>query len=625
MSNKDPNNNTIIFNSGLLNQNQIQNQNKESNKENQTQSPLNQLFNKNRVYLLFSKDEKLLKSIKEDIESNLIAVKNPSSLYNYLTTLYNFKQYIILNNFESRTIIDSFRLAKYVILKKNFKLFNQGDKTDSFYLVLSGLIGFSLKSTSLKPNITKEINSIKSGTYFGEYGFIFRINRTVSAYAKENTLLLKFDKKCFKEYYYNNIVGSENICKKFVVNHINTMKKLGTNAFNQNYREIKKIYCLQGSPVFLSGEKADSFYLIFKGSCCLKKGLNNLIIKDEGDLIGIESLFKDKYETTIYTNSEDVVLLKFVIKAFNNKIINQFKKEFNKYYQNQKYMIELWEENYKNYKNKYKLNFFNLLQNYKTNKINNSRIMNKIKLSEISGDMNKIKEENYSSLRKINYKFRPSKISLKLNRSESMKFFKPKLNIKPNMIQDIKNAYIFDKISNSQNHDISNKINKNKNNGNKNLKFFAQRINSAKTKYRLKFKKNKKNYSYFAEEEEKNIIPAYKKINLDNHFSFQNFKLKKKRINSAIYKYKTNINDNKRAKDKININFNKKYISYEKFEKTMKILTDNLFKSEKKEKEKKQNISNIIENEKSHNMNNNNMPIMIIRNYSMFNDSQKFF
>ena len=121
------------------------------------------------------------------------------------------------------------------------------------------------------------------------------------------------------------------------------------------------------------------------------------------------------------------------------------------------------------------------------------------------------------------------------------------------------------------------------------------------------------------------MIPAFKKINIDNHFSFQNFKLKKKRINSAVYKYKININENKRPKDNININFNKKYISYEKFEKTMKLLTDNLFKSEKKEKEKKQNISNDIENEKNHNTNNNNMPIMIIRNYSMFNDSQKFF
>ena len=142
------------------------------------------------------------------------------------------------------------------------------------------------------------------------------------------------------------------------MNHINTLKKLGISAFNQYYREIKKIYCVQGTPVFTSGEKANSFYLIFKGSCCLKKGLYNLVIKDVGDLIGIESLFKDEYETTIYTHSDDVVLFKFVVNTFTNLILNDFRKEFDKYYQNQKNMIELWEENYKKYKNKYKLNFF---------------------------------------------------------------------------------------------------------------------------------------------------------------------------------------------------------------------------------------------------------------------------
>ena len=149
MSNIDSNNNSIIFNSELLDQNHNQNQNKESTKENYTQSLLNQMLNKNLVYPLFSKDQKLLNSIKEDIESNLISIKNPSLLYNYLITLYNFKQYIILNNFDSKTIIDSFRLGKYIILKKNYKLFNQGDKTDSFYLVLSGSIGFSRKLSSL--------------------------------------------------------------------------------------------------------------------------------------------------------------------------------------------------------------------------------------------------------------------------------------------------------------------------------------------------------------------------------------------------------------------------------------------------------------------------------------------
>ena len=590
--------------------------------DNHTQSPIKKIVKRTKINLAFFQNEKLIKAIKEDIDSNLINVKNPNSLYEYLITLNNFKQYIIMNNFESQIIKDSFLLGKYIILKKNIKLFNQGDKTDAFYLIISGSIGFSLKSSPLKSNSSQEINSIKSGTYFGEWGFIFRIKRTVSAYAKEDTLLLKFDKKCFKEFYQKNIVSSENISKKYVLNHISSMKKLGITSFNQYYREIKKIYYVMGTPVFLSEEKADSFYLIYKGSCCLKKGLNNLLIKDEGDLIGIESLFKDKYETSIYAHTEDVVLFKFVVSSLNNFILNELKREFNKYYLNQKYMIELWEENYKKYQNKYKLNFFNLLQNYNTNKIMNTRIMNKINLSDITGDKSRKKEENYATPKKINIKFNSSKISLSLNKSESMNFFNPKININSNPYYNIKSAYIFDKISNSPNHNITSIIKKSKKNINRNLKYFVNNIDSFKTKTRLKFKKIKKNYSYYIEDD-KNFLPAYKKINLDNHFSCQNFKLKKKRIKSAIYKHKTNINDNKKKKDIININFNKKFLSFEKFEKAMKSLTDNLLKSEKEEKAKKHNISNIIENEKNQNMYNNNMPIMIIRNYSMFNDSLK--
>ena len=612
MSNIDSNNkikNTLI------------NQDKENNNDSHSESSIKEIFNKTRINLLLSKNEKLLNAIKEDIDSNLIRVNNPDSLYNYLISIHNFKQYIVLNNFEPKTIIDSFRLGKYVKLRKNFKLFNQGDKTDSFYLIISGTIGLSINLNSLKSNTSKEINSIKSGTYFGEWGFIFKINRTVSAYAKEDTLLLKFDKNCFKEFYYHNIIGSENISKKFVLNHINTLKKLGISAFNQYYREIKKIYCVQGTPVFSSGEKANSFYLIFKGSCCLKKGLYNLVIKDVGDLIGIESLFKDEYETTIYTHSDDVVLFKFVVNTFTNLILNDFRKEFDKYYQNQKNMIELWEENYKKYKNKYKLNFFNLLQNAKTNKIKNSKILSKIKLNELSKDKNKKKEENYASPRKMNINFYPSKISLNLNKSESMKFYNPKLNIKQKPYKNIKNEYIFDKISNSPNTGVTIRLNYNKEkNLNKSLKYFAKRVASFNSKNKQKIKKN---YSYFADEE-KEFLPAYKKINLDNHFSYQNFKLKKKRIISALNKYSININNVQKQKERIKINCDNIYIPNEKFEKAMKFLTDNLKKSEIKEKEKKQNISNIIENEKNQNLNNNDVPIIIIRNYSMLNDPLKF-
>lgn len=347
--------------------------NSHNNNNNNTKSTIKQIFKKQRVNLYLLKEEKLLNSLKDDIESNLVTVKNPNSLYDYLFNIPNFKQYVKLYNFDSKTITDSFKLAKYVKLKKNFRLFNQGDKTDFFYLVIYGSIGFLLNSLSLKTKQPIEVNAIKAGTYFGEWGFIFKITRTVSAYAKEDTLLLKFDKNCFKAFYQENIVKAENNGKKFVMNHIITMKKLGFSAFNQYYREIKKIYYSQGTQICQASENANCFYLIYNGFCLVKNGDNNLIIKDVGDFIGIESLFQDKYETTIYTHSEDCLLFKFMINTFPKLILDNLRNEFFNYYENQKRIFKLWEENYEKYQNKYKIDFNNLIQNIKRNKIRNKK------------------------------------------------------------------------------------------------------------------------------------------------------------------------------------------------------------------------------------------------------------
>ena len=136
----------------------------------------------------------------------------------------------------------------------------------------------------------------------------------------------------------------------------------------------------------------------------------------------------------------------------------------------------------------------------------------------------------------------------------------------------------------------------------------------------------KLHYTSFVEEE-KEILPAYKKINMDNHFSSQNFKLKTKKINSALIRYQLKNNCNKKKKQQINLN--KNYISTEKIEKIMKQLSDDFFKIEKKPKQKNKNNSYFKENNKISNDDiniNNNIPLMIIRNYSFINGSQnKFF
>ena len=595
------------------------NQNKSNNNGSNTKSTIKQIFKKQRVNLHLLKEEILLNSSKADIESNLVTVKNPNSLYDYLFNIPNFKQYIKLYNFDSKAIIASFQFGKYVKLKKNFRLFNQGDKTDFFYLVIYGSVGLFVDIISLKSRQQIEVNSIKAGTYFGEWGLIFKINRTVSAYAKEDTLLLKFDKNCFEAFYQENIVKEENNSKKFVKNHIITMKKLGFSAFNQYYREIKKIYCSQGTQICCSGEEANCFYLIYYGFCFVKSGDNNLIIKDVGDFIGIESLFQDKYETNIYTHSEVCFLFKFMINTFPKFMLDNLRNEFFHYYQNQKRMFKLREENYEKYQNKYKIDFNNLIQNIKRNKIKNKKILSEMNLSELANNTSKYKAKNtrYSSPRKIKISFNSSNLSSNLDKIEPVRILTPKNNTRyKSSYNDIKNIFIVSKISKSLNHNVVNNLDKNKSTKSRNKKNFIKRftkITSLNTKKRLKLK-NTKNYSSFTEEM-KEILPAYKKINMDNHFSSQNFKIRRKKINSALVKNKLKNNNIKNPKEIIYFDINNNYLYNEKVEKAFRMMSDSLLKTEKKVK--LNNMNDFFENSKnSYKDNNNNIPLMIIRNYS---------
>ena len=325
---------------------------KESNETNSkdiikdaTELSIRLALRKKRISVIKPKEDQILDLLKDELSEGIQVVQNPKLLFYFLLKTPVFKQYIYINRFPHENLINSFSLGKYVILKKDTILFKQGDKTDKFYLVLSGCIGFILttyEDSILKTNpYSREVNSIRVGAYFGEWGFIYRINRTVTAYAKENTLLLGFDKKTFRALYQNNIIYSENNIKKFVLKHIKAFKELNEISFNQYYREIKKIYCIQGQEIFHEGEAADSFYLVYMGSCTVKKGLTNIIIKDSGDFIGIESLFKDKYETTIYPYTEGTVLFKFLLNSISSNIISNLKKEFIDYYKTQKKIIKI--------------------------------------------------------------------------------------------------------------------------------------------------------------------------------------------------------------------------------------------------------------------------------------------
>lgn len=643
------------------NQNKNDNNLEKLDSQRELEMSIKQVLKKKRISVVKPKEDQILDLISKEVGEGIKSVQNPKLLLYFLLNTPVFKQYTYINRFPRENLISSFRLGKYVKIKKDTILFKQGDKTDFFYLVLSGCIGFIL--TTYDDNILKtnphsrEVNSVRVGSYFGEWGLIYKIKRTVSAYAKEDTLLLGFDKYTFKAYYQNNIIYYENNTKKFVLNHIKTFKDFNETFFNLYYREIKKVYCIPDEAIFVEGTEAESFYLVYMGSCAIRKGFNNIIIKDSGDFIGIESLYTGVYENTVYPNEDGTVLFKFLLNSFNKTIVQNLKNEFLNYYKSQKAILKESSNNYFRYKEKYQLNFINLLENLRKNKVKNRKNMMKISMDEIRKKYNMVEKKQYSSpYKEIKY-FKLSNISNNLKNSENNNnfdlinsdliktkniisespFSKNKIypietqkNVKNIDTTNNSNSLIFFENSKGRNNLLSLNTIYNKKNSDMKRPFSSSNKDNKKHK---KLNIPKKKYDFFHSDEEENHY--FIKINLrDNHFSSQNFKVPKKEKLSLFKKNQKT--ENKKSKNK-STNDIKEEQYYKPIFISCKIIMEISKKLENKNRMKKNNYSQCkieetiktkkienkqymeyIEQEKGSYNSNYDKPLLVIRNVSSY-------
>ena len=628
---------------------------------------IRQALRKKRISVIKPKEDQILDFLKEDLDEDRKTVQSPKLLLYFLKTTPVFKQYIYINRFSNESLINSFRVGKYVRLKKGTILFKQGDKTDLFYLVLSGCIGFILTTYDdniLKKNpFSREVNSIKVGAYFGEWGLIYRINRTVSAYAKENSLLLGFDKKTFKAYYQNNIIFSENNSKKFVLKHIKTFKEINEVSFNQYYRKIKKIYCIPGQEIFHEGDNADSFYLVYMGSCSVKKGVTNIIIKDSGDFIGIESLYTDEYETTIYPYTEGTVLFKFLLNSISQTIITNLKNEFSDYYRTQRKILKMSIENYHKYKDKFQMNFLNLIENIRQNKIKNNINGNNVNVSELNIAQDAKSKDKFSTPCKISKVFNLNRFNNKIiNMNNDNRILSAKNDI--GKTKNLNEEYSNIKNYKSQNESPKNIINynsdKSKSNSyirsqkdksqssnyikNKDVKdniklkaynSFNRKIRPYSSLYKFKNKKIDKNkysfllnndkFSLFFNETKTDNIISLRKINNNNNYNSNNaypkkniikLKARKNILNNYLFPLSSKhslkrTNSLNKGNGKINKHFpHKDKSSIEKSKKSFS------------KSKKKLHIFEKYGQLRNYNSNNNadyQIPLMVIRNVSFYN------
>ena len=400
---------------------------------------IKQLKNKNLGKTI--KDQLFEYLEEEELQNDNKSVLNPKLIFWYLERIPTFNQYLIINNIPSQVMIKVITNSNYVTLNSNTILFNQGDKPDNLYLILKGKISFLLNKEIKKEeeNDYHHINKIKNekvfkqievnindeGQFFGEWGLIYNIKRTVSAQAKTDCVLLSISKEIFIHNLSSLIMLGELNRKNFIKKYVKPFQKLNTVQFENFYREIKKIYFNSKDIIFTDGEKCNYFYLIYKGNCVIKKNRKKLVILEIGDIIGLESIFDQIINYDAITISPNTILFKFVLDDYFSEFIEELKNNFKFIYKNQKNIFDYQTNNQIRYKNELDNNYRYLSKNnmmfYEKKRIKLGLIYDKDKLIEkgVQDIKNKkvkgieFDEKNKNFIEKKTFKFSPIPTSRK--------------------------------------------------------------------------------------------------------------------------------------------------------------------------------------------------------------------
>ena len=257
----------------------------------------------------------------------------------------------------------------------------------------------------------------EEGNFFGEWELMYKKLRENTAYAIEDTDLLVLDLENFKDYFKNEMLLAD-FQRKFFIKKI-------IPILTVNYLPVMiPIFYDKGEVVYTPYDKANYFYIIYKGLGALKQlksatnkkdillNLNNmetLLIIDKGCIVGLECC-KNKegsnvyYENTFIITEPNTIIYKINLDKFkiNKEEIIKLKAWLKDLYQKQNKLIRYYkekiyrpknnrEEILKNIENKNKKIVFHrdLKQNIKNNNQKNNDLPVKKKSISINFPFNK--------------------------------------------------------------------------------------------------------------------------------------------------------------------------------------------------------------------------------------------
>eukprot|EP00359_Climacostomum_virens_P009115 CAMPEP_0204914648 /NCGR_PEP_ID=MMETSP1397-20131031/12549_1 /ASSEMBLY_ACC=CAM_ASM_000891 /TAXON_ID=49980 /ORGANISM="Climacostomum Climacostomum virens, Strain Stock W-24" /LENGTH=413 /DNA_ID=CAMNT_0052086333 /DNA_START=211 /DNA_END=1452 /DNA_ORIENTATION=+ len=265
-----------------------------------------------RIIPILSKNERS----PEEIELLLSYLYSLPDLNNYLTTI------------PRETLLRMCAKIKVEIFMPGTVIFNKGDYSDKFFLIVYGKIEIYNASRDGEVNFKTHLGS---GRRLGEQGVITSQPRSLSAVAAERTMMIVMTSSQFRNYLQAGFCAELEVQLSLIERFLPSI---------ENYSHLQKImiaYCLKsytfkrGAVMLKKGKLSDEFYIIVNGEASimsdLPDGSKSILKLTAGALYGEEGVFlNERAKYSVVCASERVVVFymrKFdALKVLPDEIIN---------------------------------------------------------------------------------------------------------------------------------------------------------------------------------------------------------------------------------------------------------------------------------------------------------------
>lgn len=226
-----------------------------------------------------------------DIEYLVEFIKTLEDLRNYIQYLNTNLHYQLCREFT----VELFRQDEIV--------FNKGDFSDKLYIILAGRLEMLNIGDSGEFIL---IALLGPGKMIGERGLARNLPRSLSARARENTLLLTLNCKSFKEIMLASVQANLEEKLRLLDMCIPGIKKYSMQQRERIVYDMEKLIHHRGDVIIKEGSLQDYLYMIQEGTCIISSGSYSArkIITRVGmnSIFGEEGVFfanKSKFTVTV--------------------------------------------------------------------------------------------------------------------------------------------------------------------------------------------------------------------------------------------------------------------------------------------------------------------------------------